>query len=270
MNLTDLEQLTAAQDEAQRAAVESVRGAHSAALEGAQTLRDELAEAMGQGDEREALRAIIEAAAEKELTGKQGREMAGIIVGQFAAAVADMPLPASVSRNGSELVARCASAANGYAADQQRQLFAALVLACLDRSVKTGLLSFPSPAEWADKPSIEGLRTMGKVMDPEAVAALEAEHVARAAELAEAQRYVDALEQARPALFVLAEGVEPSTTVRNRRGGSVGIGSIKLEAGDTELSAEQYAAVRNNASFRAHLEAGALEIVSTASLVQEA
>ncbi|GEK72946.1 MULTISPECIES: hypothetical protein [Halomonas] len=268
MNIEELEQLTAAQDEAQRIAAESARDAHDKALKAAYKLRDELADTIDQVSEREALKGVVEAAAKAEFNSKPQKEMASIVIGQFAAAVADMPFPATVSRNGSELVARAASAAQGYSADQKRQVFAALVMACLDSSVKTGLLAFPS--DWASLPSADGMRQMATALDADAVAKLDAEHQTRAEELATAQRYVDSLEQARPALWVVDADAEPSTMIRNSRGGASTIAGIRFEPGENVLSAEDYATVRNNRSFLAHIESGTLSIESTASLVQEA
>lgn len=268
MTLEELKPLITAQDDQQRQASESVRAAHEKALQYAEKLRDELAGTINQTNERETLSAVIEAAAAKTYETKQQREMAALVVGQYASALADMPgYSASVARNGVELFRHAVSGTLGYSSDQRRQVFAALVVAATQKGVQTGLINWPE--DWASAPGAHVIREMAKTLDPEALEAFDAEQAEQAAKLAEAQYCVDALGQATPQLFAIGESnADVQVTVRSHRGGSLGIAGVTFEAGDNELSAEQFAAVRDHGSFSSYVESGTLEIIQTSELVE--
>ncbi|OLO10629.1 hypothetical protein BTW10_13055 [Chromohalobacter japonicus] len=268
MTLEELKPLITAQDDQQRQASESVRAAHEKALQYAEKLRDELAGTINQASERETLSAVIEAAAAKVYETKPQREMAALVVGQYASALADMPgYSASVARNGTELFRHAVSGTLGYSLDQRRQVFAALVVAATQKGVQTGLINWPE--EWSAAPGAHVIREMAKTLDPEALEAFDAEQSEQAVKLAEAQRYVDALGQATPQLFVVGENSEEvRVTVRSYRGGAITVAGVSFELGDNELSADQFAAVRNHGSFSSYVESGLLEVIQTSELVE--
>ncbi|MBB3231059.1 hypothetical protein [Halomonas stenophila] len=269
MTLDQLKQLINEQDEAQRTASAAVRPAHTAAMEAAQELREKLEGSTDQLAQRDALKAVVEAAAGKVFSTKASLPQAGIILGQHAAAAADRPgVPAAAGRDGKWLIAHAMSSTAGYSPKQRQQVVAALVLAANGAGIETGLIEFPN--SWADFPSMGNLEQMAETMDPDAVAAMRAEQAEQAALLAEALRLEDALKQARPRLAAVGAGKdEMVVTVKNTRGGSIGVAGVTFEPGNNEVSAEQFAKVRGKKSFEAQVKDGFLEVVSNSVIVEE-
>lgn len=268
MQINEVKALVAAQDKAQQAAAKAAREAHQKAQEAAQELRDELTVSIDHASERETLKALIEDAARKVMP-KASHALAGVVVGQFASALADQPgISASVSRSGAELVARSVSGTVGYPADQRQQVIAALVVGSTEKGIQTGLITLPD--DWHEKPSLAALWQMAEILDSDAVAGVREQHAEQAAKLAEAQRYCDALSQAAPKLFTVGENVEAlAVTIRCNRSGALTIGEVTFQAGDNEISADDFASIRGHRAFDAYKADGVLEVVSTGELAKE-
>lgn len=269
MSLTEVKDLIAQQDEAQRKAVEAVRPAYEKALQATQALRDSVTGTIDDDAQRERLRKIVEAAAGKMFSTKAELQMAGLVVGQHAAAVADQPgLDAALARDGKWLIGSMMNNVRYHKAEQRPKVVAALVVAASGDGVETGLIEFPQA--WWTFPSLKNMEAMAELMNPETVATMRAEQEEQAALLAETMRLEDALKQARPALFVVGDNSTPLTvTVRSHRGGTTGVAGVKFVPGDNDLTAGQYAIVRESSTFNAYVEKGDLELISTANLVEE-
>ncbi|GAA0581475.1 hypothetical protein ACFQH5_11240 [Halomonas salifodinae] len=269
MNLDQLKDLIAQQDETQRRAADAVRPAYEKARQAAHELRESVSGTVDEDAQRERLQGIVVSAAGKIYASKSDLQMAGLVVGQHAAAVADQPgLDSSLARDGKWLIANAMSNVRYHRAEQRQKVVAALVVAASGAGVETGLIEFPQP--WWSFPSLPNLEAMAELMDPEAVATMRGEQEEQAALLAEAMRLEDALKQAQPKLFAVGDsGTALTVAVRNHRGGSLTIMGVSFEPGDNELTAEQFSKVRGNRYFAAHTEAGALEIITTSDLVEE-
>lgn len=269
MSLTEVKDLIAQQDEAQRKAVEAVRPAYDKALQATQALRESVTGTVDEDAQRERLRKIVEAAAGKVFNTKADLQMAGLVVLQHANAVADQPgLDAALARDGKWLIGSMMNNVRYHKAEQRPKVAAALVVAANNNGVETGLIEFPQA--WWTYPSLKNMEAMAELMNPEAVATMRAEQEEQAALLAEALRLEDALKQAQPRLFALGESDTPLTvTVRSHRGGTTGVAGVTFEPGDNELTAGQYATVRESSAFNAYVEKGDLAVTSTANLVEE-
>lgn len=269
MNLTEVKKLVTAQDDAQRQAVEAVRPAYERALQATQALRESVTGTVDEDAQRECLRKIVEAAAGKVFNTNADLQMAGLVVGQHAAAVADQPgLDAALARDGKWLIGSMVNNVRYHNAEQRPKVVAALVVAASGKGVETGLIEFPQA--WWTFPSLKNMEIMAELMNPEAMATMRAEQEEQAALLAEALRLEDALKQARPALFVVGDNSTPLTvTVRSHRGGTITVAGVGFEPGDNELSADQFAAVRNHGAFSSYVESGLLEVAQTSELVED-
>ena len=269
MDLNQLKALIAQQDEAQRKAVESVRPAYEKALKAAHELRASVEGTVDDTARRERLRGIIEKAAGKMFSTKPELQMAGLVVAQHSAAVADQPgLDAALARDGKWLIGSAMNNVRFHKAEQRPKVVAALVVAASGAGVETGLIEFPQ--SWWTFPSLQNMEAMASLLNPEAFAAMQREDQEKATLLAEALRMNDALAQARPAFFAVGDNSTPLTViVRSHRGGSTGMGGVTFQPGDNELTADQYAIVREKSTFNAYVEKGELELISTANLVEE-
>lgn len=269
MTLTDLRQLIATQDAAQREAAELARPAHTAALQAAQELRDKLDSATAPLARRTALKALIEAAAGKMFSSKQDKQAAGLLAQQYGLERAAAPGPgASVARDGVFLLRNVvASTSSGYTPEERARIYAALVVAA-SGGADVGLMRFTD--DWAQEMTIDSLEAMAEALDSGGADSLLAEHQSTLDELTTVRRAIDALEQGRPRLFVVKEGEDASTvTIRNHRGGSVGMNGVTFQHGDNEFTTGQLDKIRGNSTFAAYLEEGTLEIMTASQLVEE-
>lgn len=268
LNLTELKQITAAQDEAQRKAAPAIKDAHEKAHTAAQELASELTVATGEGQRREALRKLCETAAGERYKTKADKQQAGLILGQHAASVGDQNgVPQSASRDGRYIAQHAVSGTASYSPEQRAKVLAAIVIGALGET-ETGLIEFPQ--DWHNAPSLAALEQMAGILDAEAMDKLNADHQAASDELAEATRLMDALAQATPKLFALLEGDEGlEVEVVNKRGGSIGMPGFTFESGVNKLTSDEFAKVRNNSTFKAYEEKGLLVIAQTSQLVEE-
>lgn len=269
MNLEELKQLTTAQDAAQRKAAPAVKAAHQKALEAAHDLHETLTESMVEDVHRAKLKAIIESAAREQFSSKPDLQMAGIVLGQHAAALPPMPgVPEPISRSGRNIIARAINGTASYSPEQRAKILAAIIIGVLGQT-ETGLIEFPS--EWHTIPSLPDLWQWASFLNEEAVNALRAEDEAREAELLEVQRLADVLGQATPSLYAVGTSGEAMVvTLRNNRGGPSGLGNgIVFQPGDNFLDAKQLAAARKQKGFDKAIESGTFEITHTTKIVEQ-
>ncbi|WP_299232571.1 hypothetical protein [uncultured Halomonas sp.] len=268
MKVEELQQLVTAQDKAQRQAATIAREAHEKALEAAQALRKELEGATDQLAQREALKAIIEAAAGRMYASKTDKQQAGLLAQQYALERAAAPGAGhSVARDGTYLMRTVVSStSSGYQPEERARIYGAMVVGATG-GADTGLMRWGD--DWSQEVSIAYLNEMAQALDAEGTAKLDAEQAKLDAELTQVCRMEQALEQATPRLFVVKESEEPSTVVvRNHRGGSVGVGGVTFASGDNSIPSHRMDKLRANSGFQAHVEDGNLEIVSTSELVE--
>lgn len=262
--MKDVQQLTNAADEAARKAAEAVRPAHDAAVQAAVELRDELAVNTSERERVRKLVEIIEAGTAKRKTGK---DAASTTFQQYITSVTTTrEVSSSKQRDGIHWIATFRTYSHDWAREQRQAIVDALVMACAGK-ITAGLTTFPSSL--ADGLNLDVAQDMAKVSDPDAFAQYQASQAALADELSQAQRYVDALEQTRPHLAVTDLDQSGGVAIRNHRPGDVSVGGIKFRGGTvTEISSDDFAKVRDHRMFNSHIEAGVLELTSTAPMAQ--
>ncbi|QTP55423.1 hypothetical protein HNO51_12470 [Billgrantia sulfidoxydans] len=260
--LAELHSLIHEQDAAQRQAAKIAQQAHQKALDKAEELHTSLTADTDTEANRPRLKAIIEAAAKKAITA----ERAALVFQQYAIARADQGLTPAQARDGAFLTRSIIGATRGYSHEQRAKMYAALVVAAVERA-DTGLIELPK--DWASLLRVPDLQAMAETLDPAAMEKLSKEMHAKAEELSEADRLMQALQQAAPKLYTTRLDVGYSAGVFNHRAGIGLKNGTKLAPGHNELTPEQFEAARNDATFNAYLKDGVVEIVQTQKLVEE-
>lgn len=251
-------------DEAQRKAAEAIRPAHRKALDEARAVRDELAVNASEASRRDRLARIIEAATDAR---SPNPDSAALTLAQLAQQVAaESNATPAVQRTGAYQFEHFRRHSAAWTDAQRVKALDALVLAARGE-VDAGLIEFDR--QWSGHVSIADLEELAALADADALAQYRAERERRAAELAEAQRLVGALEQATPRLFILSTGEGATIAIRNHRPGDITLGGIRFTGGHvTELSPEQFDRVRDESGFEAHRESGNFEITAPAQLAE--
>lgn len=262
--LTEVQKLTKAADEAARKAAEAVRPAHQQALQAAVELRDELSTNTSNRQKVGKLVAIIEAGTASR---KPNKDAATTTLAQYFQVVTSArEVPGSKQRDGAFWLDTFPRYCWDWPKDQRLAVLDALMLA-VQGKIQTGLTAFPK--DLTETLRLDVAEHMAELSDPEATAKYREQQAALAEELSQAQRYVDALEQTHPKLAVTDLDQVGGVAIINKRGGDVSAAGVKF-AGNavTELTADQFARVRDDRIFRSYADSGVLQLTSTKPMAQ--
>ena len=265
MDMKEVKALAKAADHASREAAQKVRPAHTEALKAAQQLRDNLAENISERERIRRMVAIIEGGTAKR---KPSKEAATTVLHQhMATAAATHEISATNARNGAFWIETFPRYTSDWPEAQRLKVLDALVMASQGK-ISAGLVELPKLAEAV---RLNIAETMAELSNPEAFAEHKTQQAELARELAEAQRYVDALAQAEPRLYTLNTGADAGVAIANHRPGAINIAGVKLEGkAVTELTPEQYGKVRDHRIFKANIHDGVLELTTIGQLVEAA
>lgn len=264
ITLANVRTLAERADEAAHKAAEIIRPAHDKALDAAQRLRDQLASSTTEASKRDRLARIVEAATD---TRSPNRDACATVLAQYLnGTVSTKDVTQAQQRDGAFLWNTLHRYTWDWAEAQRRKVLDTLVLASRGE-VDPGLVQFP--AQWSDCLSLDDAEKLAELADAKAFARYRRDQDKLAAEFAEAQRYVDGLEQATPHLFTLSTGEGATVAVRNHRPGDITVAGIRFSGGHvTELSPEEFDRVRDESMFKAHQSNGNFEVTTPAQLAE--
>lgn len=259
MELTEVQKLTKAADDAARKAAEAVRPAHQQALQAAVELRDELSTNTSNRQKVGRLVEIIEAGTASR---KPNKDAATTTLAQYFQVVTSArEVPGTKQRDGAFWLDTFPRYCHDWPREQRLAVLDALLFA-VQGKIQAGLVSFPK--DLTETLRLDVAEHMAELSDPEATAKYREQQAALADELSQAQRYVDALEQTHPKLAVTDLDQSGGAAIINQRGGSVSVAGVKFEGrAVTEITADDFARVRDTDRFKALENEGILKLTST-------
>lgn len=270
-----LEAWIAEADAAALKAAELVKPVHAKALEGAARLRDALAEIVSPESRKRRLCAIIEKAVAKRFKDAPASryEQAGVILGQYAANLSSVSfrgITDTNQRDGAFIIRTFHSYGVALAPEQRLKVLDALILAAQGK-IETGLIDFAGAKDWPACLTEEAADALAALADPEAHAQFLKDKESLVQNFTNVQLYLDALQQATPALFRVNPKSASTVSIRNNRPGDLGIGDglfFKGGGAVTELDMTTFARVRDSEYFQAYVNSGDLEIAAPAKLAE--
>lgn len=264
MTLEIVQNLTNEANKAARDAIEVIRPAHDKALAAAMEWRDNLADNTNETQKIRRLVGIIESATDKR---KQSKEAGAAIAGQYIGGITSVrQISLTQQRDGKYWLNTLARYSHDWPQEQRLRVLDAFVMACQGK-VTAGLLEFPSSL--VDALDIHSAETLAELADPSGYAKYKAEQAALADEYGEAQKYVDALDQSAPRLFTAEVENSGGVAIANKRAGSVSLSGVQFKGGGvTQLTAHQFARIRDHKMFKAHVEEGTLSLASVDALAK--
>lgn len=264
IDLKLVQKLTNEANEAAREAAKAVRPAHSKAKAAAVELRDNLADNTTEAERIRRLVSLIEAATAKR---KQSKDAGATVAGQYIGSITSVrQISLAQQRSGTFWLNSLARYSHDWPHQTRLRVLDAFVMASQGK-VTTGLLEFPPSL--TDALDLNAAEALAELADPDGFATYKQDQAALAQQHSEAQQYVDALEQSAPQLFTAEVGSAAGVAIANQRPGDVSISGVQLKGGGiTELSADQYARVRDHKIFNAHMKSGTLSLASVDSMAQ--
>lgn len=232
---------------AAQSAAEQVNEAYKSALKVARDRRDQLAETATTAERKQRLKGIITNACSSYFSAKKRQETAGNLVVQMSNQLADLAQSGTRHNHGEWLLSQWKSFSGKYTDTLANRMLAALVIAS-DGHADTGLVEFTS-GDWSAALREKDLTAMAASVAPEDLAAYENEQKENAEQLANAERQLESIQQAKPSLYTVVDDESSlNATVHNPRGDVI-IEGIRIPQGMTVLSFDQLSQVRHHSLF---------------------
>jgi hypothetical protein len=257
--IEELQKLTAELDTQSRKAANSIKRTHAAALRAAIKLRDDLAECVSDDVRRKRYCRIIEDTVKNKIQTEL--DTATLILNQFINAyVLTRDNANGMQATDGRYILRHLARLNNLANDRRFKVLQAVVLAAQGK-IDSGLIEFNK--DWAQDLNVNDAEHLAKIADPVAAAKYNKSLEEPAEAFAKVQSYVDTLVQAEPRLYTIGEPSVTKVSVRNTKIGDIGFGGVKFKGrAVTDLEPDEFNRIRDHRFFKAHLESGALQLIT--------